>query len=154
MVGEELLWIIVGIALIAAELLFASFVVVFFGFAALLTGIAIWFGLPTGSGIPFVVFAVLAVGLLVFLRRRFQQMFRGASLSGDHDDDILGHEATVQTGFDTGSPNRGKVSYRGAGWDARCDAGPLAPGAFVRIVARQGLTLDVVPIAGKEQPAP
>jgi membrane protein implicated in regulation of membrane protease activity len=153
-VGEELLWIIAGILLIGAELLFANFVVVFIGAASLFTGIAIWFGLPTESGIPFILFAALAVGMIVFLRRRFQQMFKGASLSGDQDDDILGHEATVEAGFDAASPTRGKVSYRGAGWDARCEAGPLARGAFVRIVARQGLTLDVVPIERKELSAP
>ena len=151
--SEELLWIIVGLALIASELLFATFVVVFFGIAALATGILLWFGMPSTGGFPFIVFAAITVGLLFFLRSRFQQWFRGASLSGDQDDDILGHEATVESGFEGASPTRGKVSYRGAGWDARCDTGPLSRGAFVRIVARHGLTLDVVPTGTKDPSA-
>lgn len=152
--SEELLWIIVGLVLIASELLFTTFVVVFFGIAALITGILMWVGLPNTGGLPFIVFSVIAVGLIVFLRQRFQQWFRGASLSGDQDDDILGHEATVESGFDDGSPTRGKVSYRGAAWDARSEDGPLVRGAFVRIVARHGLTLEVVSATNeKESPA-
>jgi len=143
--GEEIVWIVIGLVLIAAELLLDGFIVVFFGIAALVTGIAIWAGLPTTGGVPFLVFSVVAVGSLVFLRRRFTQWFRGTSLEGDPDDGIIGHEATVESGFDAASPHRGKVSYRGAGWDARCDAGPLTHGAWVRIVARRGITLEVVP---------
>ena len=148
--GAEIVWIIVGIVLILAELLFTSFVVVFFGFAALITGIALWFGMHGGDGVPYVLFSAVSIGLIVFLRRRFQQWFRGASLSGDQDDDIVGHEAVVQSGFDPAAPMRGKVSYRGAGWDARSSFGPLAPGVLVKIVARHGLTLDVVPLDQKE----
>lgn len=143
--GEEIVWIIVGLVLIVAELFLTSFVVVFLGIGALVTGILLWAGLPTAGGTPFVVFSGVSVGLLVFLRRKFQQWFRGASIAGGSDDDIIGHEATIQSGFDTASPTRGKVSYRGAGWDARSHSGPLAQGAFVRIVARQGLVLEVTP---------
>jgi membrane protein implicated in regulation of membrane protease activity len=146
----EIVWIVAGLILLVAELFFGGFIIVFFGIAAIATGIALWLGLPETGGIPYLVFSAVAVGLLVFLRSRFQAAFTGRSISADQDDDILGHEAVVQSGFDAQSPHRGRVSYRGAGWDARCDLGPLATGTYVRIVAREGLTLEVVPLSARQ----
>jgi len=146
----EIVWIVAGLVLLGGELVFGGFIVVFFGIAAIVTGVALWAGLPQTGGIPYLLFSVVAVGLLVFLRSRFQAWFTGKSISADHDDDILGHEAVVESGFDAHSPHRGRVGYRGAGWDARCALGPLAAGTYVRIVARDGLTLEVVPLTARQ----
>jgi membrane protein implicated in regulation of membrane protease activity len=152
--SAEIVWILTGLVLLAAELFFGGFIVVFFAIAAIVTGLAVWAGLPQAGGTPYLLFSVVAVGLLVFLRSRFQSWFTGKSISADQDDDILGHEAVVESGFDGASPTRGRISYRGAGWDARCPAGPLTPGSYVRIVARNGLMLDVEPAATPKEVRP
>lgn len=141
-----LIWIVVGLALILVEFFVSGFVVIFFGVAALVTGIALWAGMSAEYGIPFVVFAIVSVALLVLLRSRFKDLFTGRTLSADADDDFIGHEAVVDSGFDESSTGRGKVSYRGAAWDARADEGSIDKGSVVRIVARHGVVLEVEPI--------
>ncbi len=143
-----LIWIVVGLALIVVEFFISGFVVIFFGIAALVTGLALWMGMSAEHGIPFIVFAVIAVGLLAVLRTRFKSWFVGTTLSADADDDFVGHEAKIESGFEVGQPNRGKVSYRGTAWDARSTHGPIAPGTVVRITARHSMVLEVEPLTG------
>ncbi|NJN51918.1 MAG: NfeD family protein [Gammaproteobacteria bacterium] len=142
-----LIWIVVGLALILVEFFVSGFVIIFFGIAALVTGLALWAGMSADHGIPFIVFAGVSVGSLLLLRSRFKDWFVGTTvLSADADDDFLGHEATIESGFEAAGAGRGKVAYRGAAWDARSAAGPIAKGTVVRIKARHGVVLDVEPI--------
>ena len=149
---EPIIWIVVGLVLLGAELLFSGFIIVFFGIAAIATGVLIWGGMPTSNGIEFATFSAISIGLLVFLRRRFQSWFRGAETEGS-DEDIVGREGRVESGFDVAAPDRGKISFRGAGWDARTRVGPLAAGSYVRIVGRHGLTLEVEPVGAPSRTA-
>jgi membrane protein implicated in regulation of membrane protease activity len=144
--GAELIWIILGFALIAAELFVNAFILVFFGIAALVVGIAVWLGMPQSNGLPFIVFSIASVGMLLLLRSRFQDWFKGSSTAAEPDDDFLGFDAQVESGFDASTPSRGKVSFRGASWAARSDAGPFAPGDYVRICDRDSSTLVVTTI--------
>lgn len=137
-----LIWIVVGLALILVEFFVSGFVIIFFGVAALLTGIALWAGMSADHGIPFVMFAIVSVALLVLLRSRFKDLFTGRTLSADADDDFIGHEAVVESGFED-DQGRGKISYRGAAWDARTGEGRIDKGRVVRIVARHGMVLEV-----------
>lgn len=141
--SAELIWVVLGFVLIAAEILSNAFIIIFFGIAAVLVGILLWLGLPPGNGVPFFVFGGLSVGLLLLLRNRFQNWFKGVSTDAPQDDDFLGRDAVVESGFDTATPHRGKVSYRGASWDARASAGPFAPGTYVRITGRDSSMLIV-----------
>ena len=142
-----LIWIVAGIVMIVIEFFVSTFVIIFFGIAALATGIALWAGLSPDHGIPLLLFAALSVGLLLLLRSRFKDWFVGKTVSADADDDFLGHEATIESGFDASEPRRGKVNYRGAAWDARSNAGPIGKGAFVRITRRHGVILEIEPIS-------
>jgi membrane protein implicated in regulation of membrane protease activity len=141
--SAELIWIVLGFVLIGAELFVNAFILVFFGIAALVVGVALWLGLPHANGLPFIVFSVASVGMLLLLRSRFQDWFKGGSTAAETDDDFLGFDAQVESGFDAATPTRGKVSFRGASWRARSDAGPFAPGDFVRICNRDSSTLIV-----------
>jgi len=141
----ELIWVVLGFILIAAEMYLNAFIIIFFGIAAVLVGILLWIGMPGGYGVPFFVFGGLSVGMLLLLRSRFQSWFKGASEDAQQDDDFLGRDAVVESGFDVASPHRGKVSYRGASWDARTTLGPFAPGTYVRITGRDSSMLIVGP---------
>ena len=141
--SAEMIWIVLGFVLIGAELFVNAFILVFFGIAALVVGVALWLGLPNANGLPFIVFSVVSVGMLLLLRNRFQDWFKGGSTAAKPDDDFLGFDAQVESGFDAATPNRGKVSFRGASWSARSDAGPYAAGDFVRICDRDSSTLIV-----------
>ncbi|MEL0048916.1 MAG: NfeD family protein [Gammaproteobacteria bacterium] len=141
--NSEYLWLGLGFALIIAEVTMGNFILFFIGLAAVITGIALWLGMPAGNGIPFMAFAGLALVLLVGVRSRLKFHLVGESVQGSADEDYLGKEVTVVSGFDDVSPERGRVHYRGADWNARSLEGALAQGALVKIVGRDGNTLIV-----------
>ena len=143
-----LVWIVVGVLIILTELLVTGFVAVFFGIAAIVTGIAIALGLPGEGALPFVLFSVVAVGTLLALRQRFASWFRGHAVAGQGgggaDDDFIGRDAHVVSGFGASDSGRGEIDFRGARWAARSEH-QLAAGALVIITARDNITLTVAP---------
>ncbi len=143
--NAELIWIVVGFALIIAELFLTSFIVVFFGIAAVLVGIALWAGLPADGGVPYILFAAIALGTLFGLRTHFHKWFTGRVSSAGVDEDFVGHEAKIESGFDASSPGRGRVQYRGASWDARSQTPEIAVGSYALIVDRDSMVLIVEP---------
>ncbi len=139
-----LIWIVAGIVLCLVEFVSPAFVVIFFGTSSLLTGILLWVGLPATNGIPYAVFALLTIGQIVFLRRRFRRWFIGDTAENRDTtayDDFINHEAQAATPFDAPALT-GRVSFRGIEWDARSTS-PLQPGDRVTITGRQGSVLHV-----------
>ena len=64
--------------------------------------------------------------------------------SADRDDDFIGYRAEVVSGFDETSAGVGRVSYRGAQWDARSAEGEkFASGDPVKIIGREGAVLII-----------
>jgi membrane protein implicated in regulation of membrane protease activity len=143
---QGLLWFVAGAILMIAELFLPGFIAVFFGFGAVVTGLAIWMGLPTEGGWPFLLFSAVTIVSIAFMRTRFQQWFTGKQ-AGDSestpDTDFLGREAIVLEGFGNLEPHRGMVEYRGSRWSARSEGVALAIGDRVVITAQEGLTLTV-----------
>lgn len=144
--SSALIWIVAGFALIVIEFFVTSFIVIFFGIAAVLVGTAIWLGLPADSAWPYLTFAFLSVVLLFALRSRFQEWFVGNLADHPGDDDFLGHEVQIESGFDEATPGRGRVLYRGAGWNAKSDAVHLAVGSYAKIIDRQSALLNIEPV--------
>lgn len=146
-IAPELLWTLLGIALILAEFALPTFFLLFFGFGALTTGLLLWAGMANEGGLPFIVFSVVSVGSLLLLRNWCKSWFTGRSLNPqatDRDDDFIGYRAEVVSGFDETSARIGRVSYRGAQWDAR-SAGDekFERGDPVKIVGREGAVLII-----------
>ena len=136
-------WIVSGFAVMIAELFLSSFVVVFFGAGAIITGIAIWAGLPLSGGLPYLLFVVVSLGLLFGLRSRFQRLLQGDVADTGIDEDFVGFDARVIDGFWRHGLGRGRVDYRGSAWPARCDRAGLSAGQLVKITARDGTTLQI-----------
>ena len=141
-----LIWLLVGFALIVAEFFLTSFFVIFFGIAAVVVALALWAGLPAASGMPYLLFAAVAVGTLLALRSRFRGWFAGTYADEGVDEDFMGREVLIESGFDASSPGRGRVSYRGAAWDARSDTETISAGARASITGRSGTQLHVTPL--------
>lgn len=146
-----LVWVLVGVALVIVEVMLTGFVAVFFGIGALVTGIALWIGMPGDGPAPWLLFSVVSAGLLAALRRRFAEWFRGGVVgepgARGADDDFLGREARVLRGFGADDHGRGEIDFRGAAWQARAEQLPagtaLAEGEFVTITGRDGMILLV-----------
>ncbi len=134
-------WIVVGVVLLAAEMMVDSeFYLVFLGFAALVTGILGASGLAGPVAAQWAIFAGLSVLLLVGFRRRIYGMVRGADPPGHET--VVGEQATVLEPIEPGA--RGRAELRGATWSARNTGdATLAAGQIVRVERVDGLTVWV-----------
>ena len=75
-----LLWMLVGIVLIITELLVTGIVAVFFGIAAIITGLLLQFGLIEALAMQYASFGIISVATLVLARKRMTHWFRGIVL--------------------------------------------------------------------------
>jgi len=139
-----ILWIILGVALIIAEIFTLGFVLFFFGigaFAAALAG-----GLGFGFGLQFLVFASVSIVLTAMSRTIFAKYF-----SQDDEnavkmgmDSLPGQIGTV-TLSSRGALQEGAVKVYGSTWTAFPidDEMPLIEGEKVEVVRVQGSSIYV-----------
>jgi inner membrane protein len=137
-------WVLVGLGLLAAELVTpGGFFAIFFGVAGVLVGILVAAGLagpPWAEWLLFTVFSV--VGVALFRRpllRRFSQTGTGRPV-----DRLEGEVAVVQEDVPPGGV--GKAELRGSSWSARtAGPAPLGKGRRCRVERVEGLTLWLRP---------
>ena len=137
-------WITVGALLLAAELSFvdAGFYLVFLGVAALVVGLVVLFGVGGPVWLQWLLFAVLAVGLLVFFRGRLYGRIRGRTR--DVRENVEGERAIALEPIGPGA--RGQVELRGSRWTAH-NEGEVAieQGERVRVLRVDGVVVRVQP---------
>ncbi len=143
-----LLWILVGIILIITELLVTGIVAVFFGIAAIITGLLLQIGLIEALALQYASFGIISVATLLVARKRMTRWFKGntkdrteASPSFQQD---IGERATVVNDFHHGS---GRVTLNGVSWTAS-SAEELKAGEAVWVIANEGIRL----IVSRERP--
>lgn len=134
--NATLIWALVGIALVIAELLSGTFYLVILAIAAFAAAATAWFGQPFGVQ---VLVAAVAAALGVWqvysyrIRNRAQQM---PSIDA-------GQPATFEAWVDQ-QAGLARVRYRGASWDARFDPVEAPePGGLVYVLSTEGSTLRV-----------
>ncbi|MEN9202194.1 MAG: NfeD family protein [Thermostichus sp. DG_1_6_bins_120] len=127
-------WIILGLVLIAAELFLPELVAGSVGLAALVAGSLAYLGLPIW--VQFCGWIGMSVLFVIFTRRLVPQS--SAQLEESR-------EARSVTAIPAGG--RGRVSYLGSTWNARCSIPGLEikAGQDLYVVERQGNTLIVIP---------
>ena len=145
-------WIVLGVALIIAEIFTLGFVLFWFGLGALGAALAamMGFGLP----IQFAIFAVISIGLTVMSRTIFAKYL----LHRDEDavkmgvDSLPGQVGTV-TSASSGALNAGAVRVYGSVWTAfpADEDVKLIEGEKVEVVSVKGSSIYVKP-ATKELP--
>ena len=137
-------WILVGLGLLAAEMVTpGGFFAVFFGLAALLVGVLAALGLSGPPWLEWLLFSMFSVlGVAVFRRplmRRFN-MTGGAKTV-----DRMEKETAVVL-EDVNPDGAGKAEMRGTTWTARTAGSlTLTKGQRCRIERIEGLTLWLVP---------
>jgi len=139
-----ILWIILGVVLIIAEIFTLGFVLLFFGigaFAAALAG-----GLGFGFGLQFLIFASVSIALTAMSRTIFAKYF-----SQDEEnavkmgmDSLPGQIGTV-TLSSKGALQEGAVKVYGSTWTAFPveDEMPLIEGEKVEVVRVRGSSIYV-----------
>jgi inner membrane protein len=134
------IWILVGLALLAIEMVTpGGFFAIFGGIAALLVGVLVVVGGAPSDMVQWLLFSVLSVlGVAVFrrpLRRKLKLEGTGRVV-----DSIAGEEAVVVEEVPPGGV--GKAELRGTTWAARsASAVAVPPGRRCRVERVEGLTL-------------
>jgi membrane protein implicated in regulation of membrane protease activity len=143
-----LVWFLVGLVFLLAELALPGFVIIFFGIGAWITALLLLLGLIKSFDSQLVIFLISSVASLIFFRKKGRSIFEGKTsgkLAPDQSlDDIKGEKAVV---VEAVLPNklRGKVEFHGTLWQAESDV-PIEKGAVVEIVDRVNLTVKVKPL--------
>lgn len=135
-----LLWLIGGIALMAAEILSGDFFLLMIGVGALFGAVADWaFG---NTIVAAIVFAIVSIGLVTFARPWLKRRMHG-ELIHTNADALIGRKAVAVSEVDQ---QGGQVKLDGDVWSARAfdDKQTISPGASVTIVEISGATAVVL----------
>ena len=141
-----ILWTLLGLVLIVAEVFTSGFVLLWFGIGALAAALAGILGLDN-LGLQFLIFALVSVGLTAASRTIFINYFSrektGDSLKTGVEA-LLGKVGTVVSSS-RGAMNEGAVKLSGSTWTAYPIEGeePLEAGERVRIERMEGASLYV-----------
>lgn len=141
-VEPYILWLVVGVALCAAEMIVPGVFLMWLGIAALLTGVAA-FALPLAVALQLGLFAVLSLTCVFFGRR-----WTGSNVIESQDPMLndrlarmVGQTVVSVTAFEDGE---GRVKVGDSEWSAQ---GPDMPaGARARITGSRGQILQIEPL--------
>ncbi|MFM5931992.1 MAG: NfeD family protein [Novosphingobium sp.] len=132
-------WLAIGLLLAAAEIAAPGFFLIWLAGAAVATGLIVWV-MPLATALQVLIFAVLAIGL-VMMARRWLETNEIESADPDMNDRgarLLGDTVTVTHAIDGGT---GRVRHGDSEWLAK---GPdAAPGTRMRIAGHEGTVLVV-----------
>jgi len=141
-----ILWVILGVILIVAEVFTTGFVLLWFGIGALAAALAGLAGVDS-IALQFLIFAVVSIGLTAASRTIFVKYFsrekHGDSLRSGVDA-LPGKVGTVVSSS-KGAMNEGAVKVFGSTWTAYPAPGeePLEAGERVQVESIQGASIYV-----------
>ncbi len=136
-------WVLVGLALLVAEVaLPGGIIMLFFGVAALVVGALVAAGLGGPIWVQWLLFSVLSIVSLVTLRGPILKKMGARSRPDDPVDSLVGQAVVLLDDLAPG--NEGKVELRGTSWTAR-NVGtlPAAKGQQCIVDRVEGLKLFI-----------
>ncbi len=135
-------WIVFGVALLVGEILTpGTFFIIFFGFAALLTGAVVGLLTEVPPWMDWILFSCASIVGLLFFRGRLVNML-GASPTRDDTDSLVGQQGTAAE--EIVFRGEGRVELRGSPWRGRnVGASTIAKGSTFIVRRVDGLVLDV-----------
>ena len=140
-----LLWFLAGVLFFVIELISPGFVLMFFGIGAWISAIISWTGISHSLVIQIVIFLVVSILTLVFLRSKFSAWMKGRESGqqppGDSLTSVKGQKAVTITEIHPNGVDC-KVEFNGTKWNAESDE-VIEKGTPVEIVERKNLVLKV-----------
>ena len=113
-----LVWFLIGLGFILAELAVPGFILIFFGVGCWVTS-AVLFFTPLSLSTQFAIFTLATLASLFGLRKYLRRALKGDTTDQESekiDKSDLGQSAVVVTEIRTGKP--GEIKYRGSYWKA------------------------------------
>lgn len=139
---------VLGIILVIAELFTFSFVLIFFGIAAILTSITTAIGITQGLTGQFTVFSLFSLSSIIVFRSKIRARLTKSTLQPHY----IGQRVMVTKTIHAGG--EGKVYYRGSEWIAFHDESiDIEPGTMVEIIGADGIRLQIKPVSSNEKSA-
>lgn len=143
--NSALIWFLVGLALLLAELAVPGLILLFFGVGAWVTAL-VFLAFEISFNVQLLVFLASSILSLVLLRRSLQQRWWQKRHSGNElTDEFLGRTCTVLVAIRPG-PTGGKVQFKGTIWKALANV-EIPAGQTVRIIGKDSIVLLVEPIS-------
>ena len=148
MLSPTLIWFLVGVVFLIAELTMPGFILIFFTAGSWITAIAVWF-IDIDLTQQILIFTISSLALLFTLRKYGLRTFKGATvqdLDDDYRDSKIGKTAVVTK---TITPQQeGEIKMLGSFWRAVADT-EIEAGQSVTIESQtsvDGLTFKVKPL--------
>lgn len=142
--NPALIWFMIGLILLLAELALPGLIVVFFGAGAWITALACLF-LDISFNSQLILFMVISVLSLVLFRKSLQKHWWQKQHSvNELTDEFLGRTCTVAVDIQPG-PAGGKVTFKGTTWKA-LSTESIPAGETVRIIGKDSIVLLVEPL--------
>ncbi len=136
------LWIVLGAALLAAELFLidAEFYLVFLGIAAITMGFLGASGIDAPAWVEWLIFAGLSLAALLGFRRRLYAKLR--PMAEGFGEALVGETGIANEALAPGA--QGSAELRGTTWTAHnVGPEPIPAGARVRVERSEGVVLKV-----------
>ncbi len=152
--AETITWVFLigGGVLMALELAVPGLIVVFFGAAAVITGLLSLSGIVTDITTLLVIWVVLSLALVLLLRRFAIRLFPSESSYRLVEDDVdaIGRIVdVVATVSESGT--EGRISYNGTTWPVISSGGQIRKGRKARILYRDNISWVVEPVPEKRR---
>lgn len=137
------IWILIGFACLAAEIVTAGgIILLFFGAAGLVVGVLVVVGLGGPLWWQILLFSVLSIVSLLTLRGPILRRMTATNVESDKVDSMLGDTVILMEQLAPGG--NGKAEFRGTGWNVHnLEQETLAKGQRCRIEKVEGLNLWV-----------
>jgi membrane protein implicated in regulation of membrane protease activity len=133
-------WVILGLVLLAAEMVSAGLFLMFFGVGGIVVGGLVRFGVLEAAWTQWLTFSVVSLGSMALLRKPLQHRLK-INVRKDQDT-MLGERAVASEEIAAGT--LGKAEMRGTTWQVRnVGDAPVKTGQGCRVEKVEGITLLV-----------
>lgn len=151
-----LIWLAVGLLLIAFELFMPGLVVVFAGLGALAVAILRYVGVVEGLPASFITWLVSSVVMVLAFRSTLRKWFPAEESTKVENEDLDAFGKVVDvleevTESSSGAPAVGRVRFGGTTWAAVTAEGTIPKGAKAKLVYRDNLAWVVEPVPALDE---
>lgn len=135
------IWFLVGLVLLLAELVIPGLIIIFFGIGAWIVALSLVF-FDFSLTTQFWIFGISSVLGLILLRRVLKDKFfkEEKSIAGSLEEEFIGKLAMAES--DLVANKAGKVSFKGTQWKAISDC-DIKKGEMAKIKDKDSITLLV-----------
>jgi membrane protein implicated in regulation of membrane protease activity len=142
--GPVSIWALVGVILMAAELIIPGGIVIFLGGACLIVALGLQLGFISGWMVAMTVWFITSIVLLLSFRNVTQKLVGGdvSKANTEEDMEIYGKNAKVIETIGPGEKT-GRIEFQDTTWLALADGGVIEPGETVTIICHDNISLVV-----------